>query len=173
MERPQNDEYNSYYGLYVNQAPEGDLFEILNSEMQRTLDLLSPLSEDQDAHRYEEGKWSVKEVLGHILDTERIFAIRALSIARGETADLPGMDQDVYADNSNAHHRPLADLLEEYQLLRRSNIALFRGLDPKTALLRGRASGFEFTVRSFLWIIVGHEIHHRRVLEERYLPVAA
>lgn len=169
MERPGSDEYNAYYGLYVGHVPDGDIFNILNTELGKAHELLDPLCDEDGEFRYAPGKWSLKEVLGHVIDTERVFGFRALSMARSDPAALPGMDQDHYAENCNAHGRPMADLLAEFDLIRRSTIALFKSFDDEMTQRRGMASGFEFSVRSFAWIIAGHEIHHRKVLAERYL----
>lgn len=173
MERPQDDEYNSYYRLYTQQVPEGEILGILSAEREKALKLLKPLAEGAAEFRYAPGKWSLKEVLGHVIDTERVFGYRAMCMARADPAPLPGMDQDLYGQNCNAHLRPLADLLEEFDLVRRSNTALFHSFDEAMTLRRGIASGFEFSVRSFAWIIAGHEIHHRKVLNKLYLRSSA
>jgi hypothetical protein len=169
MERPQDEEYNSYYKLYTSQVPEGCIFEILSAELEKALELFKPLDDSAAEYRYAPKKWSLKEVLGHVIDTERVFGYRALCMARADPAPLPGMDQDLYGQNSNAHLRPLRDLLTEFDLVRRSNIALFRSFEEATTVRRGIASGFEFSVRCFAWIIAGHEIHHRKVITKRYL----
>jgi uncharacterized damage-inducible protein DinB len=169
MKRPDASEYHAYYGLYVGQVPSGDVLATLKEGVRTTVALLSELPPEWAKHRYAEGKWTLAEVLGHVIDTERVFAYRGLCIARGETADLPSMDQDLYAAGSNAGDRPLRSLLDELEAVRRASVALFAGLDPAVATRQGRASGFTFTVRTFPWIIAGHEIHHRKVIEERYL----
>ncbi len=169
MQRPDAGEYDPYYGLYVGQAPDGDILQSLESSLRDTVALLGDLPAEWARYRYEPGKWTLAEVLGHIVDVERVFAYRAFCIARGETADLPSMDQDTYAAASNAGERSLSSLLEEFEPARRSSIALFAGLDPAVAGRAGRASGCPFTVRTFPWILAGHEIHHRKVIEACYL----
>lgn len=169
MNRPDASEYNSYYGLYVGQVPDGDIFDALRQGVRDTVTLLADLPPDWARFRYAEGKWTLAEVLGHVIDTERVFAYRGMCIARGETADLPSMDQDLYAANSNAGERDLSSLLDELEAVRGASVALFAGLDPAVATRRGRASGFPFTVRTFPWIVAGHEIHHRKVIAESYL----
>lgn len=169
MQRPDPSEYEPYYRLYVDQAPDGDVLETLECCVRDTVALLSDVSADWVRYRYAPDKWTLGEVLGHVIDAERVFSYRAMCIARGETVDLPSMDQDVYAAHSNAGERPLASLLDELRAVRRASIALFASLDPAVATRAGRASGFPFTVRTFPWILAGHEIHHRKVVESRYL----
>ena len=169
MRRPDPSEYNEYYGLYIGQVPDGDVLEALASSVRETVAQLGDLPAEWASYRYAPDKWSLAEILEHIIDAERVFSYRAMCIARGETADLPSMDQDVYSANSNADARGLASLLEELEAVRRASILLFATLDPSTHGRSGRASGFPFTVRTFPWILAGHEIHHRKVIEERYL----
>ena len=172
LPRPASDEFDDYYGLYIGQVPEGDVFETLATEIEATGELVARIPPELETHRYEAGKWSVREVLGHMLDTERVFADRALWFARGSGESLPGMDQDRWAEASNAGERPLGELFAELAMTRMSNLAMFRSFDLETWSRRGTASGCEFTVRAIPFILAGHEIHHRRVLEERYLTGA-
>ena len=167
--RPGADDHAPYYGVYVRQVPDGDVLEILAREVGRTVALLEPLDETQAAYRYAPGKWSVKEVLGHVIDVERVFAQRALHFARKDTAPLPGMEQDEWVEAGNFDRRTLASLLEEFSTARRANLAMFRNFDSNAWANRGVASGVEFTARSIPYIIAGHELHHRKVLEARYL----
>ncbi len=169
MHRPQPSEYDEYYGLYVGQVPEGEILELLERGLADNRALLGDLPAEWETYRYEPGKWSVREVVAHVLDAERVFGYRAVSIARGDPSPLPGMDQDVWAAGANAANRSLASLLDELEHLRRSHILMFAGFDDEMWGRRGVASGVGFTVRSFPHILAGHEIHHRRVLEERYL----
>ncbi len=169
MKRPNPSEYAEYYGTYVNKVSDGDVLQILADEVIRTVELLGGLPPEWGTYRYEPDKWSVTEVLGHMVDVERLFGYRALSIARADPAPLPGMDQDLWAASSNAGDRPLASLLEDLCCARSSSIAMFRSFDEATWERRGVASDCPFSVRTFPYILAGHEIHHRRVLEERYL----
>ncbi len=169
IKRPESSEYFEYYGRYVDQVPEGDVISILAEELQRTLTLLSGVPTERADYSYAPGKWSIKEVIGHLIDTERVFAYRALSFARRDPAHLPSMEQDDWAGVSNAAERTLEALANELEAVRRSSILLFRGFDDEMMALRGGASGYEFSVRSIPYIIAGHEIHHRGVLAERYL----
>lgn len=161
-------DYNEFYQTYVGKVPEGDVLALLSEGPVITGELLSGLSVEQETYAYAPGKWTVREVLGHMLDTERLFAYRALSIARDAQQVLPGMDQDVWASASSAADRPVSDQLAEWELVRRGNVAMFRGFGPRQWSQVGSASGFPFAVRAFPFVMAGHEIHHCQVLAERY-----
>jgi hypothetical protein len=169
LERPAPTEHAEYYGRYIDLVPDGDIVEALRDQLGETLALLQGVPEERETHRYAEGKWSIREVVGHLIDTERLFAFRALAMARSDGVDLPGMDQDEWARWSNAGERPLGDLAQEWAALRRANVHMFASMDSTTGERTGRASGYAFTVRSFPWIIAGHELWHRRLLERDYL----
>ena len=169
LPRPDASEHAEYYTRYIDLVPDGDVVEALRDQLGDTLALLQSVREDQETYRYAEGKWTIREVVGHLLDTERLFAFRALAIARSDDVDLPGMDQDEWAEQSNAAARPLGDLTQEWAALRRANVYMFAAMDAATGARAGRASGFDFTVRSFPWIIAGHELWHRQRLERDYL----
>jgi uncharacterized damage-inducible protein DinB len=169
IERPGPSEHEAYYSTYIDQVPEGYVLEMLGTQIETTLQLLASVSPEMETHRYASDKWSVREVVGHVIDAERVFTHRAFSFARADTAPIPGMDQDEYAAASNAALRPLAELAAELEAVRRSTLALFRGLPDEAWTRSGIASGFSFSVRSLLFIIVGHEIHHRKGLVENYL----
>ncbi len=169
--RPGAAEHDSYYSTYIDQVPDGDVLVILSGQIGTTLDLLASVPPDLEQYRYEPDKWSVREVVGHVIDAERVFAHRAFSFARADAGPLPGMDQLEYATASNAAVRTLADLAAELEAVRHSTVALFRGLPNEAWTRSGVASGLSFTVRSFPFIIAGHEIHHRTGLLEHYLLV--
>jgi uncharacterized damage-inducible protein DinB len=171
VRRPAADEHDAYYSLYIDQVPDGDLVRLMDAELDVALGLYAAIPPELESHRYEPGKWSVREVIGHVLDVERLFGYRALSFARRDPGHLPSMDQDQWAADSNAADRPLADLVDEWAHSRRANRAMFASFDEGILSRRGVASGFEFSVRSIGYILVGHEIHHRKVLRERYLVV--
>lgn len=173
LERPDPLEHESYYGLYIGRVPDGDVLEILEAQVGVTLDLLASVPPELEQHRYAAGKWSVREVVGHVIDVERVFTHRAFTIARGDPEPLAGMDQDVYAAESRAHARPLADLARELAAVRAATLALFRGFSDDVWTRTGVASGFSFTVRTFPYIIAGHELHHRVGLESHYLGAAS
>lgn len=167
--RPTPEEYAPLYETYVRLVPAGDLLDTLAREHERTLGLLAEVDEERALYRYEEGKWSLKEVVGHLADTERIFAYRALTFARRDANPLPGMDQDPYVEAAGFDRRSWESLVGEWRLERQANLLLFGSFDGETLDRRGNASGFGVSVRALLYIIAGHELHHRRVLEERYL----
>lgn len=167
--RPDPSEHAEYYGRYIELVPDGDIVVTLREQLEDTLRILDGVPEERETYRYEEGKWTLREVVGHLIDTERMFAFRALAMARSTGVDLPGMDQDEWAANSNAGERPLADLLKEWITVRRSTVHLFTSFDDSVAERTGRASGYSFSVRSFPWIIAGHELWHRNLIEHDYL----
>lgn len=167
--RPAPGEYAEYYGTYVDEIADGAILDTLERQIGGTLALLRAVPEERGMHRYAPGKWSVKEVVGHVVDAERIFAGRALHFARCEEQPLPGMDQDAYVAAAGFDRRPLADLVDELEAVRRASLALFAGLGPDDWMRTGVASGCTFTVRSIPWILAGHERHHVGVLRTRYL----
>ena len=166
--RPADGEFAEYYGRYVGLVPDGDIAGTLARQFDVTRSLLDPVPPDREEYRYAEGKWSVREVVGHLVDTERVFALRALWVARAADGEQPGMEQDDWAATANAAARPLPDLVEEWAALRRSNVLMFRGFAAPAWLRRGRASGVEFTARALAWIVAGHELHHRAGLRRDY-----
>lgn len=167
--RPAKGDYGEYYQPYIDLVKGDDIFRILVKQNLESQNVLNSFSESKGNFRYAEGKWTVKEVVGHLIDVERIFAYRALCIARGETKPLPGMDQNIYVANGNFNKRQLIDLNYEYRLLRESNILLYGGLDKSVLQNRGNASGYEVTVLALMFMTAGHEKHHLNVLTERYM----
>ncbi len=167
-----DDEHAPYYGRYVARAKEavgdGDVVAHLAAQGERTAALLAGVPADREGFRYEPGKWSVREVVGHLSDTERVMAYRALRIARGDETPLPGFDQDVFMAHSGFDARTLADLTDEYAAVRRATLALLSHLDDAALARRGTASGNPVTVRALVGIIAGHELHHLAILRERY-----
>ncbi len=167
--RPETSEYALPYGTYVEQVPGGDILETLEHQIEETLGLLREVSEERGERRYAPGKWSIKEVVAHVIDAERVFAYRALRFARNDATPLPSFDENEYARYNRAGTRALRDLIEELAAVRRANLHLFRSLSEDELGRRGVASGREVTVRALLWIVAGHERHHVRLLRERYL----
>jgi len=151
-------------------VPVGEIEETVEAQLRETKLLLGSLSEAGAEFRYAEGKWSVKEVLGHISDTERIFAYRMLRIARADQTPLAGFEQDDYVKTGNFPARALVELLEEFTAVRRASIALLHSFDAAAWLRRGVANQKEVSVRALAYILAGHERHHRQVLQERYFP---
>ncbi|MFZ0359181.1 MAG: DinB family protein [Terriglobales bacterium] len=167
--RPQPGEYAPYYEKYLSQIESNDILSTLDDQRRQMLLLLSGRTEADGDLRYAPDKWSLKEVLGHINDTERIMAYRALRIARGDATPLAGFEQDDYVRNGPFSDRSLADLIEDYIAVRRATITLFRNLDEAAFARRGVANKNDVTVRALAYIIAGHELHHRRIIEEKYL----
>ena len=166
--RPFVSEYDPYYEPYVNAVPDGDVIDILVRECAKTVDYFESIPLEKAHYRYEADKWSVCEVMGHMVDTERIFAYRALSIARGDQSALPGMDQDQFMLGAGFNERGMASISREFQFLRSSSIELFQSFPSDVLDRKGVASGLEFSVRAFIYITAGHAIHHLGVLRERY-----
>jgi uncharacterized damage-inducible protein DinB len=167
--RPKADEFYDYYGKYIEKVPDADLTSLLREQAVETVTLLQGLTPHQANYAYAPGKWTVKEVVGHISDAERIFAYRALRIARKDETPLASFDENAYVANAEFGHRPLGDLLEELQVVRASTIHLAKSLDEEALARRGTASGHGISVRALLYIIAGHERHHVALLRERYL----
>jgi len=168
--RPQAGEYAASYEKYVALVAGADILSALDGQKLVTSQLLAARSEREGNFRYAPDKWSVKEVVGHVADCERIFAYRALRIARGDQTPLAGFEQDDYVRNGGFAERTVAELAEEFTQVREATIALFRGLDETAWQRRGVANNNEVTVRALAYIVAGHELHHRRILEEKYLP---
>jgi uncharacterized damage-inducible protein DinB len=173
QKRPQQGDYALFYENYIALVPSGDFLEILQDQRSELVGLLSGLSEQQAEFRYAPGKWSIKEVLGHVTDAERIFAYRLLRIARGDQTPLASFEQDGYIKNANFSARKLEDLLHEFSSVRECTFCLTRSLDAAAWLRRGTASQKEVSVLALAFIIAGHERHHRIVLEKHYLAAAA
>lgn len=165
---PQQDEYGEYYRGYINALGTGNIITILRNQMHDTHTLITSLTSEQALHRYAEGKWTVKEVIGHLIDTERVFATRCLCFCRQADANLPGFDQDEYVVNGDFDNRSLQNLAKEYHALRDSNVHLFDSFSEEMLEKKGMANGYSFTVRSIPFIIAGHERHHFNILKSRY-----
>ena len=166
--RPQADEHMPYHINYISLVPEGDIVQILQEQLVSTQQRLRELSEQQGDFRYASDKWSVKEVIGHISDSERVFAYRALCFARNDKTPLPSFEQDDYMANANFSSRTLKDIAQEFEIVRRSTIALFQSLSEDAWIRRGTASDTSISVRALAYIIAGHELHHLNVLVSKY-----
>ena len=167
--RPDQSEYAPYYARYVSLVPDGDVLDVLERQLGDTVHLLGGVSEARVEHRYAPGKWSVRQVVGHVIDTERIFAYRGLCFARGDAGPLPGYEQDDYAVRGEFDRRTLRDLVGELVHVRRGNVMMFRGMSDEVLARRGVANGVEFSVRAIPWVLAGHERHHVGILREKYL----
>lgn len=166
--RPAGNEFAEYYSRYIARVPDGDIVAILRSQNTETLTLLHGLSDTQAMFAYAPEKWNVKEVVGHLIDGERIFACRALRIARGDSTPLAGFDENAYAKIGGHAGRTIADLADEFEHVRIATLDLLTHLDEMAWLRQGTASGYGVSVRALAWIIAGHELHHRSILRERY-----
>ncbi len=169
ISRPETGEFDAYYERYVSLVRDGDIISTLQNQIAETLGILGAIDEEKAVFRYAEGKWSVKELLGHIIDTERIFAYRALRIARGDATPIEGYEQDDYIKNAEFDKCDLADLAEEFTLVRKSNVLMYQGLSETAWHRRGVANDKEISVRALVYISAGHELYHVNILKERYL----
>ena len=170
MQKPTGNEYplNKYFSFYIEQVDYQNVIEALKVNEDVVINLYKSLTEEQKSFRYDVGKWSPHEILGHLTDTERIFGFRALCIARGEKQSLPGFDENQYADRAKFSEISFESLLEQYRLVREGSLALFSTFTEEVASQIGSANGNEVSAKALIWMIAGHEIHHLRVLQERY-----
>jgi hypothetical protein len=168
--RPQPTEYAAYYEKYVSLVPGTDILGVLEAQGMLMAQLLGARSEREGNFRYAPDKWTLKEVVGHITDSERIFAYRALRISRSDKTPIEGFEQDDYVKNGSFNDRTLVDIAGEFSQVRGATLALFLGLSGDAWQRRGVANKNEVTVRALAFITAGHELHHRRILEEKYLP---
>jgi hypothetical protein len=162
-------EYNPYFQGYISKVGDVSLLEGLQEGLRVTEGFFSSIPEDRQMYRYAEGKWTPKEILLHLIDSERMFCFRALSFARSENTDLPGFDEDEFATNSMANQRSMGNLIEEYVSVRKATITLFSSFSKEILRRQGRANKSELSVRASGFLICGHEIHHRTIISERYL----
>ena len=168
-EPPKADEFASYYQSYIEQAGSGDLIEEMERQVVAWAAMLKDTAESRGGYRYAAGKWSLREVVLHVIDAERVFAFRLLWFARASGSELPGFDENAWVPNSSAEERTLADLAAEFAATRRATIAMIKPLQDEAMMRRGKANGKEISARALAWIIAGHAAHHGKVLKERYL----
>jgi hypothetical protein len=167
--RPDRDEASDYYFKYIDLVPDGDIGDVLAAQLPATLELLNRISEEGSRHRYAPGKWSIRQVLGHLNDAERLFVFRAFWIARGLDSPQPSFDPDVAAQHDTADERPWSSLVQEFEAIRASTLSFLRYLPPDAWSRRGIASDHTFSVRALACIAAGHVIHHVEILKARYL----
>lgn len=167
--RPEPSEVAEYFFTYIKQVPDGDIRQQMQTQATEMAAWLNSITEDDSLRRYAPGKWSIREVLGHIIDCERLFVYRAMWFARGHEDPLPSFEQDLAAVHAGSHDVTWRDLVDEFLALRRSTVAFFRALPPAAWSRQGIASGNPFSVRALAWVTVGHVAHHMRILRERYL----
>jgi uncharacterized damage-inducible protein DinB len=166
--RPQAGEAAEYYFTYINKVPEGDILRLVDSQLREALTILGAVSEERSRYRYAPGKWSIREVLNHINDTERLFAFRAFWFARGFDSPLPSFEQDIAVAAALADQRSWQDHLAEFRSVREASLTFFNSLPPEAWDRRGVASGNPFTVRALAFITAGHVTHHLGILNDRY-----
>ncbi len=171
MSRPAKSEYAEFYSPYMDILPEDGtgLPELLESSLAKCKSMLDGLPREKENFRYAEGKWSIRELVQHLIDSERVFAYRALRFARGDQKTLPGFDENLYVENCRAEDRELPDLLLEFELLRRSNIIMFGSMDEEALQRQGSVDGNQLSVRALGYICCGHLLHHLKVIQERYM----
>jgi hypothetical protein len=167
--RPDSDEFASFYAGYISKVPDGDIVETLASQITGTAAFLRSLPESQGDHRYGPGKWSIREVIGHMTDAERVFAYRAMRFSRGDETPVPGFDENFYVANSTFGARSIGDLASEFEHVRHATVHMLRGLDEAAMTRRGTANGNAVSVRALAFILAGHERHHLEILRTRYL----
>ena len=168
MKRPSNGDYAPFYAGYIKNVPD-DVIKALEDQLYLTNTFFKAIPADKIDYRYAEGKWSIKEIVGHLIDNERIMSYRALSISRNETQSLPGFDENDYMRESNYSKRNYYDIVDELRKVRESNLPMFKSFSEEILDRRGVANNSEVTVRALLFIIAGHEIHHINIVKKRYL----
>ncbi|MDF2648087.1 MAG: hypothetical protein K0Q73_3892 [Paenibacillus sp.] len=167
--RPNSNEYAPGFVKYIQLVPSGNLVETLQAQHDQSLALLQNLSEEKAAYRYAEGKWSLKTVVGHVADVERLFSYRVLRIARGDAREMPGYDRDIFAASASLEKVLLSAVLEDFSAVRKSTISLIRNLQEAALLRQGEFNGHPLSARAAAFIIAGHEKHHMNIIQERYL----
>jgi uncharacterized damage-inducible protein DinB len=168
IHKPQPDEFVPYYNTYISKVPDGDVIGFLEQTKDSTYELFNNLSDEKANYAYAEGKWTLKEALGHIIDTERVFAFRAYCFSR-EFTQLPSFDQDIFVANSTFNERSIQDLASEFKAVRESNLYFIKALTDDQLNRKGTASGNPGTVRAWVYMIAGHELHHVNIVKQRYL----
>ncbi len=167
--RPQQGDYNPYFDNYISLVKGENILTELESNSKITFEFLKSIPEEKGDYAYADGKWSVKQVIIHITDTERVFAYRTLTIARGDNTHLPGYDENIWADNCDSEKRSLDDVIEEFLSVRKSTVHLVKSFDEKIFSRKGTANNYPASVIALLYVIAGHELHHINVLRERYI----
>ena len=169
MNRPEKNEYNEYYERYISLVDAGEMPAAFEAQLSDMSELFKSISEEQSVFAYAEGKWTIKEAVGHLIDGERMFGYRALRISRGDKTPIEGFEQDGYVENAPFNDYKFSDLAEEFELVRKSSILFFRHLKETDWARMGTASGNPISVRALAFIMVGHVSHHAKILRERYL----
>ncbi|MGG2024552.1 DinB family protein [Gottfriedia sp. S16(2024)] len=168
MSRPNLNEYNPHFKGYIGLVPEGDLQTILRKQLDESISFFKGISKEKSEYRYAEGKWSIKEVLGHLVDTERIMCYRLLAIARGDHNPLPSFDENAYNDHANFNRLKLEQIIYEFQTVRQATLSMLENLSNETFENEGNVLNHPMTPRAIAYIIAGHELHHLKIINERY-----
>jgi hypothetical protein len=166
---PDRTEAAEYYFTYIDQVPPGDIREVLEAQLSEAVGFLTTITDERSLFRYAQGKWSIREVAGHLNDTERLFVFRAFWFARGFDSPLPSFDQNTAVSTAGSDQRTWSSHIDEFRAVRTATLAFFRDLPPDAWMRRGIASGNPFSVRALAWMTAGHVAHHLRLLRERYL----
>ena len=167
--RPQQGEADPYFFRYIDKVPDGDIVDTLSRQAAENVAYLRAIPESKGGHRYGPDKWTIREVIGHMTDAERVMGYRALRFSRNDSTPIEGFDENLFAENAASDSRTLGDLIDEFEHLRRSSIGLVNGLTEEMISRRGTANEKEVTVRALAFIIAGHETHHMEILKTRYL----
>ena len=168
LQRPDPGEHGEYFGRYIGMVPDGDIVETLAREGAHAVGLFGGLTHEQSSATYAPGKWSVRQVVAHVSDAERVFTYRALRFARADPTPLPSFDQEAWEPFTYAAEREWSDVVDEFRALRAATVHLFRSFPPEAWIRSGVASGHVVSVRALAWIAAGHALHHQRILRERY-----
>jgi len=162
-------EYSGNFGTYIKEAGEGKLIEELEISLHEFIRFVQNIPMDKFDYRYAEGKWTIKDIIQHLMDAERIFVYRALRFSRNDKTPLPGFEEDDYANSTNSNSRSIQDLLTEFSALRHSTLLFYKSLSEEQLKAIGTASNNQISTRALGFVIIGHQKHHQKVFEERYL----
>lgn len=170
--RPIDGEFAPYYGKYIEKVSDGNILDTLALQNKESVEFFMRLSDQQAMHRYQPDKWTIKDVVGHLTDSERVFAYRSMRVSRADTTPMPGFDENTYVANANFADRKLSDLAQEFARVRQTTLDLFRSFGETVWTRKGTANNNDVTVRALAWIIAGHELHHQMIVKTRYVPQA-
>jgi hypothetical protein len=167
--RPAKSEHIEYYSTYIDRVSDGDILSTLEKQLPETLAFLRSIPASKHDHAYAPGKWTIRQIVGHLSDGERVFQYRAFRFSRGDETPVPGFDENLYVDNARFPQRSMEDLISEFEHLRLATIKMFSGIDEEGMSRRGTANDAEISVRAIAWILAGHVDHHQQVMRDRYL----
>jgi uncharacterized damage-inducible protein DinB len=169
ISKPQAGEYAPYYETYISLVNTNNIINLLAELKDSTFNFFNSLTADKAEYAYAEGKWTIKQVVGHLIDAERVFAYRLLCFSRGDKTSLPGFDENSFVEFGGFNNRTLANLTEEFKAVRESNLHMLRAINHQQSTIIGTASNYPVSVRALAYIMAGHELHHLRITKERYL----